>query len=404
MNNSGISQKKTGSKPKNTNVLMACKLMPYYRIGVFQKLSQFNDGLKFYFFGDNKAEKWGNKPIPYEYSNPNGEGFIRWVKTNNYFYQPARLLWQTGVLKEIFQSKFKVFVFEGAIAHYPIWLYGFLCKLRGKTVLYWTHGNRGTDKGLKKILRKILFKWLGDGLLLYGNYQRHNMIKDGYNPDKLFVIYNSLQHERQIEALHSLDKEKVEQYKRSLFEIPELFTLIFIGRLVKHKGVLDILRAVKMLKDSGYPINCIFIGDGEEKDCLKKFTSMKLLNGQIHFVGSLYEEEKIAKYFAMADMMISPGNVGLNCIHSLAYGVPVITHNNFHFQNPEVEALKDGITGLFFEHNNFDDMVSKLKLWIENSCNNKLIKENCQKIIYETYNSNMQTKCMVAAIRKISNL
>ena len=106
----------------------------------------------------------------------------------------------------------------------------------------------------------------------------------------------------------------------------------------------------------------------------------------------------------MADIMISPGNVGLNCIHSMAYGVPVITHDNFHFQNPEVEALIDGITGLFFEYNNFDDMVSKLKLWIEQGANKRLVKENCQKIIYETYNPNMQTKCIVAAIKKIRNV
>ena len=165
--------------------------MAYYRLGIFKKLSAVNDKFEFSFFGDTK-EQGGIKQIPYSYASEKLNENIRWIKTSNYFYKPEKLLWQTGIIKEIFKSKYKVFVFEGAIAHIPVWLYAFLCKLRGKKVIYWTHGNRGLDKGIKKFLRKILFKKLGDALFLYGNHQRDNMIKDGYNPDRLFVIYNSI--------------------------------------------------------------------------------------------------------------------------------------------------------------------------------------------------------------------
>ena len=44
---------------------------------------------------------------------------------------------------------------------------------------------------------------------------------------------------------------------------------------------------------------------------------------------------------------VSPGNVGLTAIHSLSYGTPVLTHNNFNNQMPEVESIQPGFNGYF---------------------------------------------------------
>lgn len=382
-------------------VLMSCKLMPYYRLGVFLELSSRNKPYIFDFFGDTKAQG-GIKQIPYSYADKNENKSINWVKTKNYFYKPERLLWQTEIVKQIFKSEYKVFVFEGAIAHYPIWLFAFLCKIRGKKVLYWTHGNRGLDKGIKKKLRKILFDYLGDGLLLYGNYQRNNMIGDGYDPEKLFVIYNALQPEIQFEVLESIDTTENYNSKKKIFNKPEYFTLIFIGRLVKHKGVGDILDVVDVMSNTNTPVNCIFIGEGEELQGLKSKTVEKDLSDKVHFAGALYNEKDIAYYFAMSDLLISPGNVGLNCIHALAYGVPVITHNNMTFQNPEVEAIIDNVTGVFFEHDNFDDLIVKLSRWIHSN-NKQQNKIRCQKIIRDIYNPVNQTNIIISSINKILN-
>lgn len=386
----------------NIPVAMVCKLMPYYRLGVFQKLTALNNGLEFTFFGDTKVQG-GIKQIPFEYANSSQDEYIRWKKTNNYFYKPERLLWQTGINKEIFKREFQVFIFEGAIAHYPIWWFAFLCKLRGKKVLFWTHGNRGDDKGIKKLLRKVLFKYLGDGLLLYGNYQRENMIRDGYNPDRLFVIYNSLQPEKQFELLSKIEVHQLNETKQQIFDSPDKFTLIFIGRLVNHKGVLEILEMVNTLNKENISLNAIFIGEGPEKNKMEEYSVINNLTSQVHFTGALYEEEDIAPYFAMADLMVSPGNVGLNCIHSLAYGVPVLTHNNFNFQNPEVEAIIANQTGLFFEYKNSNDMLLKLKNWMQNKREDKNTKMRCQQVIKEVYNPISQSKCIETAIKTILN-
>ena len=104
----------------------------------------------------------------------------------------------------------------------------------------------------------------------------------------------------------------------------------------------------------------------------------------------------------MSNLMVSPGNVGLNCIHSLAYGVPVLTHNNFVYQNPEVEAIVDGETGFFYEYDNFDDMILILKKCINGNHDKKKISLKCQKMIVKLYNPKNQAACIANAVRSFN--
>lgn len=383
-------------------IAVVCKLMPLYRLGVFQKLSSYDNYLEFTMFGDTKKQG-GIEIIDWDFSQKLTGGGLRWVKTKNYFYKPELLLWQTGIIKKILFSNFKVFIFEGAVSQLPVWIFAILCKLSNKKVLFWSHGFKGNDKGFLKILRTLFFKYLADGLLLYGHHQREIMISNKFNPEKLFVIYNSLQSEIQFKILENIDRNAIEEEKNQLFKYSELATIIFIGRLVKHKGVIEIIKTCNSLKKSGLEINCIFIGDGTQKQTLEKYTQENSLEEYIHFTGSLYNENDIARYFAMADLMVSPGNVGLNCVHSLAYGVPVLTHDNFRFQNPEVEAIIEGETGSFYKYGDYKDLKEKLKGWINSNKNNELVKNNCQSKIIQIFNSDNQANCIANSVKIILN-
>lgn len=46
-------------------------------------------------------------------------------------------------------------------------------------------------------------------------------------------------------------------------------------------------------------------------------------------------------------------------MHSMMFGCPVITHNNFNWQMPEYEAIKPGITGDFFKMDDVSDLVKQ---------------------------------------------
>ncbi len=385
---------------KVIKVAVVCKLMPLYRLGLFQKLSEHYSEIEFFLFGDT-IKQGGIETIDLKLSKIKPGGVLNWIKTKNYFYKPELLLWQTGIISRIVFSNFKVFIFEGAVSHFPIWIFALLCKVMHKKVLFWTHGFKGIDKGAKYHIRKIFFKYLPDGLLLYGNIQKDFMITQGFDTNRLFVIYNSLQTESQFKIQNQLDHSFIKNEKKIIFRLPDSFTLIFIGRLVKSKDVMQILILINKFKFNGVSINCIIIGEGPQRKSLEQYCITNNLKENVFFAGELYEEEKIARYFAMADMLISPGNVGLNCIHSLTYGVPVLTHNNFKYQNPEVEAITDDITGILFDYKDYEDMYKKLKRWMETKKDNGEIKSQCKQVIIETYNPDNQRNCIINASKYV---
>jgi glycosyltransferase involved in cell wall biosynthesis len=381
------------------HVALVNKLMPLYRLAVFHELSKKKTNYEFTCFGDTK-EQGGIEIIPWQLANNVDEGGVNWIKTSNFFYISERLLWQTGIVKRILFSKYDYFIFEGAVYHLPTWIFAALCRLRGKKVLFWTHGFKGFDRGLKKVIRTWYFK-MANALLLYGNFSRNLMIENGFNPQKLFVVYNSLDTTKQFNLMFCSSKSPINDEKSKIFQKPDLFTVIFIGRLVKAKQIQFLLNAVNEFSKNGKPINCIIIGDGPERVPVTDFVSTNNLENNIYLAGAIYEEEQIYKYFKMAQLMVSPGNVGLNCMHSLAYGVPVLTHDNFMYHGPEVEAIIPGETGLLFQYNNNNDLILKIDEWRTKQSEAADIIDKCQAVIVNKYNPVTHAEKIIEAIENV---
>ncbi|XGA85297.1 glycosyltransferase [Polaribacter sejongensis] len=138
--------------------------------------------------------------------------------------------------------------------------------------------------------------------------------------------------------------------------------------------------------------NLLIIGDGDQIEILKQKSNELGLNDFVCFYGPCYDEEKIFKLITLLKVVVSPGEVGLTAIHSLTFGVLVVTHNRFDMQMPEYEAIIEGDTGSFFDYNNpIPSLVEKINEWIYLPEDN-LIKEKCFRIIDEYYNPYTQNK------------
>ena len=378
------------------NLAIVFKYLPAYRLGVLYKLFEFDKKFDITFYAGNKEQEGIKLANWYLLSK---KGNLKYAKT--WFYKPSLLLWQKGIISQIIFSKHDVFIFDGAISHLPNWIFLILCKLTGKKTLLWSHGFKGVDKGIKLKLRLLFFKYLASGNIIYGNTQKKIMIDLGFNPNTLTVIYNSLNPQLQREKLKCLVDKEIHYLKKSWFNNPTTFTIIFIGRLVERKGVSDVVNAIYNLKIDGIHANCLIIGKGNQENALKRLIEKYNLADQIRMLGAVYEEDNLAKCFAASDLMLSPGNVGLNCIHSLGYGVPVCTHDNYEFQNPEVESIIDGENGVLFGYENYNDMILKLKEYILSGRSKKESQASCFKMIDNYYNPNNQAECIKSAVAKI---
>lgn len=261
-------------------------------------------------------------------------------------------------------------------------------------IYLWTHGWYGREKSWQKKLKKILFHGC-DGLLLYGDYAKNEMIKEGFAAKKLHVIHNSLDYKKQLalrESLHSTDIF-VNYFKNAN---P---TLIFIGRLTPEKKLNMIIDSMANLRTRGELYNLVLVGDGQMRKSIQEEIDAKGLSKQIWLYGECYDEQRNAELIYNSDLCVSPGNIGLTAVHSLMFGCPALTHSNFKWQGPEFEVIIPDKTGIFFEQNNVDSLTENISNWLKaHKEDREIIRQNCFDKIDNDWNPEYQIKVLKSVL------
>lgn len=86
------------------------------------------------------------------------------------------------------------------------WLFCVLARIfkSKKKVYFGSHGWYGKETKLESLVKKLEFKLPNGGIFTYGDYARKLMIQEGFNPNKIYPIHNSLAYDQQIEIRKSL--------------------------------------------------------------------------------------------------------------------------------------------------------------------------------------------------------
>jgi len=299
--------------------------------------------------------------------------------------------WQKGVLS-LLRKNYDTFITPGDTYCISTWLFMILAKLKGKKVFMWSHGAYGNEKGLRLLLRKWSEK-LATGTFLYGTYAKDILVNHGVPEEKLHVIYNSLAYDEQMEIRKSIQPSML--YKEHFNNDHK--NIVFVGRLTKIKKLDQILKAVALLKKRKQNYNVTLIGDGTEKQILEKLVHDLGLDN-VWFYGACYDEKMLCEMLFNADICVSPGNVGLTAMHTMTFGTPVISHNNFSMQMPEFEAIEEGKTGTFFKEDDINSLVEAIERWFNLGVEREDVRKACYKVIDEKYNPHVQIETMKKVI------
>ena len=321
------------------------------------------------------------------------KGHVKKTKTKRLF---AGWYWQPGLLGKLFEP-YDRFLLVCETRALSTWAFCLIARLLGKSskVYFWSHGWYGKETHLEKVIKKLLFLLPSGGVFLYGNYARELMIKEGFDSSKLFTIHNSLDYENQLLIRNHLCETKA--YMNHFGN--DNTNLIFIGRLTPVKKLDMLLSALRICADKGYVYNMTFIGDGEKRSELEALTLELELQNQVWFYGACYDEEENARLIYNADLCVAPGNVGLTAMHSMVFGTPVITHNNFPYQMPEFEAIHESVTGDFFEYNDINSLAECVVKWFANHQDREATRQACYKEIDEQWTPQFQIEVLKNYLR-----
>jgi glycosyltransferase involved in cell wall biosynthesis len=132
----------------------------------------------------------------------------------------------------------------------------------------------------------------------------------------------------------------------------------------------------------------LIVGTGPAENSLRELAAAG--NVPVVFYGACYDEPTLARLFAAANVTVSPGNVGLTCMHSLGYGVPVITHDDADAQMPEWEAITPGVTGDFFSRDAVNELADAIRRWTAAPRVSETTRRHCIRMVEERYHPRVQ--------------
>jgi len=371
-------------------ILFITNFFPSYRKSIWKKLLNNKKSDVIFYFDPIQNE--GIQVEELFFSESNKVDSFKEVK-NFYFF--GRVIWQSRIVRECLSGSFKQAIFLGDMNILSTWISLLICRLRRKKTILWTHGFYGNENYIKRQLR-ILFYSIGNKYLLYEQRGKKLMIRAGFDANKIFVIYNSLDYELQKKYFENYQKNNTKK-EFAFFKNSKLKTILFLGRLTSVKKIDLLIKSLNKLNSKRVNFNLLIIGEGSQKSSLKKIAKEGLEKGWIYFYGKTYKESELSKLIYFSDLMVSPGNTGLNAVHALSYGTPVGTHNNFYKQMPEAAIIEDQKTGFFFNENDSDDLSLNIDLWFSKFDIN-LTQSERRRIIDEKYNPEYQIKVMQKAL------
>jgi glycosyltransferase involved in cell wall biosynthesis len=304
-------------------------------------------------------------------------------------------LFQKGLIGLGLRRDLDAVIYLGNPYFVSTWLSALLARLAGKRVLFWTHGWTRADQGIKAWLRSTFYK-LSHGLLLYGHSAKMSGLAHGFPLENLHVVYNSLDYEKQKAVRESIADDHVRSLMQTLFKNPNWPIVICSARLSQSCRFDLLLEAQAQLRDEGHPLNVLLIGDGPEREALR--AQAERLRLPVHFYGACYDEAVLAHLTMGAHVTVSPGKIGLTAMQSLAYGTPVITHDDFEEQGPEWEAIVPGRTGDFFRRGDVADLARVIRAWTDTPLTRPEICAECHRVLERFYNPAFQRRAIDRAI------
>ena len=355
----------------------------HYRIPIFNLLSK-DKNVDYTIYAGTKTDIAIRTAPEILEKTPPEIGGLKWKKITNVWFLKY-FLWQKGILRLSISKEINTLIFLGNMYYFSTWLAAFVGRLSGKKIIFWTHGYIRNEKNIQGVIRSLFYR-LAHEYLVYGNRARDILISKGFNEKRIHLIYNSLDYDEQVR----IRKHSQRLNKLDLFKNPDLPIAGFIGRLTSQKKIEVLIESFARLIKQGNLANLLIIGDGQKRNELQERVRKHEITDYVLFYGECFDEKKIYQLMNLMNVVVSPGEVGLTAIHSLTYGIPVLTHNKFDKQMPEYEVIKAGETGDFFEFDSpIESLTPLLKKWMFEIKKND-IKPNCFEIIEKYYNPHVQ--------------
>jgi glycosyltransferase involved in cell wall biosynthesis len=164
-------------------------------------------------------------------------------------------------------------------------------------------------------------------------------------------------------------------------------SIIYVGRLVRRKGVHTLLEAMRILLDQNVEARLTVVGEGPESETLQRTASDHKL--PVRFLG-MKTRAQIRELLRHAAVLCAPSTtaggevpeaLGLVLLEAQAMGVPVVATRNGGIP----ETLEDGRTGYLVDQDSPNALAVALAKLLENDVLNRSFGQRARTFVCDRF-------------------
>ncbi len=265
-----------------------------------------------------------------------------------------------------------------------------IAKLRRKKFIIWREDWDWPRNSTIK--QKVLdaFIWLltksADAILVPGSLHREYFEKFT-DKDRIYIMPNVSNISSDIKRIDKKDNRQI----------------LYVGRLIKRKGVIYLIKAFELLKEKIGDASLIIIGDGQEEVNLKEYVRKNNI-GDVTFTGKV-DNDELKNYYINCNLVVVPsvnyqmGDPWVFVLNEAMY------YNNPMIVTDAVGASKDMIrdNGFIVEEKNVNQLYEAMLRIIGDYDLQRSMSENSYNIIKDEYQYSNMIDSFVECVESVNN-
>jgi len=245
-----------------------------------------------------------------------------------------------------------------------------------------------SEKKRHYIIKKILYLqykiacYCSKKVFFQNNDDKNDFVnKNIINNDKVVIVNGS--------------GVNIDRFQQAHF--PKNIAFLFIGRLIRDKGIFEYLKACREIKIIYPNIECLLVGPFDSNPSAISEEDLKpyLENNIIQYFG---EQQDVRKYIRRSSIFVLPSyheGTPKTVIEAMAMGRPIITTNAPGCK----ETVENGVNGYLINIKDTSELVNKMKLFIENPQLIKELGDKSREIACEKYDVSKVNRVMISEMQ-----
>ena len=261
----------------------------------------------------------------------------------------------------------------------------------------------GIKRRILSVVEKVVYHF-ADKVYPNSNGLKEFVLKGNLCPsNKLKIIGKGSSNGIDLDHFKKTEAVQEEGYKsRKNLGISENdFVFLFIGRIVKDKGIEQLAVAFDKIQKSRKDVKLVLLGRKEDHLDPISQEANQIMDTNNHIIYTGYQLD-IRPYLALADCFVFPTfREGLPnvLLQACAFNLPIIASK----VTGNTDIIVEGVNGLFFEAGNSDSLLEKMQIILNNDKVRDSLAIDSRRLVKEKYNRNFVWQSILSEYKSLLN-